>query len=77
LEENIKTWNARKTDKYKSQVAAIAENGWKIDVLALEVGAKGWIPPSFFRLFKSLGFRSKRSKRLADNCGLRRGSAAI
>ena len=38
LEENIKLWNQRKTDKYSD---IQPEPGWMLDVVAFEVGAKG------------------------------------
>ena len=48
----------------------VAEDGWTVEVVALEIGAKGWIPPSFFKAFKRLGFSSARTRKLADNCQL-------
>ena len=66
LEENISTWNIKKTDKYKTEIASICEP----EVLAIEVGAKGWIPSSFFRAFKKLGFPPSQTRKIADSCQL-------
>jgi len=70
LEENIQAWHSKKTEKYMSEIAAQCNPGWTIDVLAVEVGAKGWIPPSFFRAFKKLGFPSARTTKLTDDCSI-------
>jgi len=70
LEENIRSWNVKKTDKYEQEIAAHCEPGWKVVVLALEIGAKGWIPSSFFRVFKKLGAPSSKTKQFANNCEL-------
>ena len=70
LEENIRSWNVKKTDKYKNETAAQCEPGWRVEVLALEVGAKGWIPSSFFRTFKKLGVSSSQARKIANNCEL-------
>ena len=58
----------KKTDKYVTDIASCAEPGWTIIVIAFEVGAKGWIPPSFNRCFKRLGFPSGRVRALANVC---------
>ena len=69
-EENIQTWNTKKTVKYVSDIANQAERDWKVHIFALEVGAKGWIPPSYYRAFKAMGFSSKRVRDLSDKCQL-------
>ena len=46
---NIQVWKSKNTEKYMSEIAAQCNDGWTVVVLAVEVGVKGWIPPSFFR----------------------------
>ena len=72
LEENIVKWNTKKTEKYQSAIADACEKSWRdqVHVRAVEVGAKGWIPPSFQRTFKWLGFPPKTIRKLRDNCQL-------
>ena len=48
LEENVRSWHVKKMDKYEKDIAANCEPDWTVEVLALEVGSKGWIPPSFY-----------------------------
>lgn len=56
MEHNIQTWHQSKLKKYEGELRLEAErNGWKLYCLALEVGARGWIPSSGISLLKSLG----------------------
>ena len=70
LEENIAEWNMKKTKKYREDIASVCEDGWTVTVMAIEVGAKGWIPPPFRRAFKQLGLPSPLVRRLSDGCQL-------
>jgi hypothetical protein len=68
MEENIQKWNKIKKDKYASLEPDSKE--WKMHTLVLEVGTRGWIPPSFGHCLRRLGFSSQETKHLANECSL-------
>lgn len=56
MEHNISHWHQSKLTKYESELRAEAErNKWKLHCLILEVGARGWIPPSVTSSLNFLG----------------------
>ena len=57
MEEWIHTWHAKKLDKYQELLDNKGE-GWNIMRLVLEVGSRGFIPPSFSSALQKLGFNS-------------------
>jgi hypothetical protein len=69
MEENISQWHKIKTDKYNSLRFADA-NDWRVHTLTLEVGARGFIPPSFRTCLRKLGFTSPEIKNLSNACSL-------
>ena len=47
MEENIARWHGSKLRKYEDEIQVAANlNGWKFHAIIVEVGARGWIPPS-------------------------------
>ena len=77
MEENILKWNQTKTKKYAYLVSDSKD--WTIHTLILEVGSRGWIPLSFKRSLRKLGFNSTEISQLANDCSLmsqRSGSTA-
>ena len=57
MEENIMKWNHIKKQKYKDLESDSKD--WEIHTLVLEVGSRGWIPPSFRHSLRKLGFNPK------------------
>ena len=53
-EENMEAWHSGKVNKYLPS-SVIENNGWGVDLFAVEVGATGYYPRSVLRCFKSLG----------------------
>jgi len=47
MEENIHEWHKKKRAKYDSIQLSAEANSWRIQTLILEVGSRGFIPPSF------------------------------
>ena len=52
MEENIEKWHTTKTEKYREMVTEAKSNGWTFYSIVLEVGARGWVPPSFKAMAK-------------------------
>src|SRR3954451_5409682 len=50
MEENIAKWNASKRAKYLAELEPNSAEGWTLYYVSLEVGALGWIPPSFMHV---------------------------
>ena len=71
LEENIESRHSTKKRKYTDEVLDNLQPGWKVEIVCIEVGAKGWIPPSFTRdLRKVVGFSKSVCRKLANDCQL-------
>ena len=70
LEENITQWHATKTDKYAELRIEAELKGWKVFFLVVEVGARGWIPPSTTGQLRAMGLAPSRvralGKKLSD-----------
>ena len=58
-EENMEAWHDAKVNKYMSLKIVIENNGWNVDLYAVEVGARGYCPRSALCCFKSLGLRNR------------------
>ena len=69
MEENVAAWAVSKRTKY-SEIQKDAAVGWRVHVVTLEVGSRGWIPPAFRQSLLQLGFTTAESKSLADKCQL-------
>jgi hypothetical protein len=69
LEENIQSWHSKKLLKYKEDLGDNVQPGWTLHILAGEVGAKGWIPPTYIKdLRRVFGFSKRECATVADNC---------
>ena len=66
MEENITKWHGSKLRKYEDEFQLAAkQNGWRFHIIVIEVGARGWIPPSVPRDLCKLGIPSHR---VNDGC---------
>ena len=57
-EENIEAWHKAKVNKYLSLKSVIENNGWTVDLLAVEVGTRGYCSRLVLCCLKSLGLRN-------------------
>ena len=57
-EENTEAWHNAKVNKYMPLKSVIENNGWNVDLFAVEVGARGYCSRSVLCCFKSLGLRN-------------------
>ena len=57
-EENMEAWQNAKVNKYMPLKSVIGNNGWNVDLFAVEVGARGYCSRSVLCCFKSLGLRN-------------------
>jgi len=69
MEERIHHWHTAKFKKYEELVMCRA-SGWQVHRLVLEVGSRGFIPPSFVAVLKKLGFPSQEISVLKNKCSL-------
>lgn len=68
LEENIARRHADKLAKYLKELTDNVNDGWELKIVCGEVGAKGWIPPSYVKdLRRTFGFSKAQVSRLADD----------
>jgi hypothetical protein len=65
-EENIEKAHSRKNAKYAELVNMCT--GWDVHYFSVEVGTRGYIPPSFYEPFKALGLPIARQKNLRRRC---------
>ena len=71
MEENIGFWHKSKLQKYEEEIRLAAkQNGWTFHVLILEIGARGWIPPSVPNSLRKLGIPSNRITSLCNQLTL-------
>ena len=62
-------WHTAKPIKYEEEIRPNLLPGWTLHVVAGEVGAKGWVPPTFTKdLRKLFGFAKSKANKLADDC---------
>ena len=57
-EESMDAWHSAKVNKYMSLKSVIENNGWNVDLFAVEVVARGYCSRSVLSDFKSLGLRN-------------------
>ena len=55
----MEAWHNAKVNKYMPLKSVIENNGWKVDLFAVEVGARGYCSRSVLCCFKSLGLRNR------------------
>ena len=70
IEERIAVWNKEKTEKYSKMLLERCEPGWKTKLFVVEVGCRGYIPPSFQQALHALGFSGRETQQLLDECSL-------
>ena len=58
-EENMESWHSQKLNKYTPLAKVIEDNGWAVDLFAIEVGARGYSSRSLSICLKRLGFNNK------------------
>ena len=58
-EENMENWHSQKFNKYILLAKVIENNGWIVDLFAIEVGAQGYSSKSSPICLKRLGFNDK------------------
>ena len=69
LEENIEKWHKDKTEKHIKELGDNMQPGWELKFVCGEVGAKGWVPPSFTKdMRNTFGVKKTRVRKLADDC---------
>ena len=56
-EENMDAWHSAKVNKYMPLKSVIINNGWNVDLFAVEVVTRGYCSRSMLSDFKSLGLR--------------------
>ena len=54
----MEAWHNAKVNKYLPLKSVIENNGWSVDLFAVEVGARGYCSRSVLCCFKSLGLRN-------------------
>ena len=58
-EENMEAWNNAKINKYMQRKSVTENNGWIVDLFAVEAGARGYCSQSVLCCFKSLGLKNR------------------
>ena len=58
-EENMESWHSERLIKYTPLAKVTEDNGWAIDLFAIEVGTQGYSFRSLSIYFKRLGFNNK------------------
>src|SRR6185437_16440686 len=66
MEENIEKWHVDKMKKYEKLVCP----GWKVHLVVLEVGCRGFVSSRVVSLLRKLGLTAPESKTLRDNLQL-------
>ena len=66
MEENIEKWHVDKMTKYQKLVCP----GWKVHLMVLEVGCRGYVSSRVVSLLRKLGLTAPESKTLRDNLQL-------
>ena len=57
-EKNMEAWHNAKISKYMPLKSVNENNGWNVDLFAVEVGARGYCSRSILCCFKSSGLRN-------------------
>ena len=63
-EENKESWHGTKINKYLALKTIIESKGWCVELLAVEVGVRGYCSKSVLCCFKKLGFSNKLIKNI-------------
>ena len=58
-EENMESWHNTKLSKYHALKTIIESNGWRVDLIAIEVGARGFPSTTLTNALKKLGYNNK------------------
>ena len=79
-EKNMEAWHIAKINKYMLLKSVIENNGWSVDLFAVEVGGRGHCSMSVFHCFKSLGLTNhiinttiKQISKCSMECSIRHG----
>ena len=67
-EENIDKAQLRKDERYRSLELLCEQDKWQVRRFEIEVGARGYVAPSFARAWTALGLPPKLRKDLRRNC---------
>ena len=70
MEENIAKWHREKTDKYSALCREAEAEGWRVHFLAVEVGARGWIPTGTHAQLRALGLAPEQAKALCKRLSI-------
>jgi hypothetical protein len=65
-EENITSWHAKKRERYTPDAEHAQSCGWDVDILPIEVGARGFVAKSFLPLLKAINYPHVKRKSLLD-----------
>ena len=57
-EENMEAWHNVKVNKYLPLKSVIENNGWSVELFAVDVGARGYCSRLVLCYFKRLGLRN-------------------
>ena len=63
-DENIQAAHKYKSDRYVDLEGLASTNGWRIRILPIEVGARGFVARSMNSCFRNLGFTPRASSSL-------------
>ena len=69
LEENIPKWNRKKFAKYEEEILQHAASDWNVSCLCIEIGAKGYVPPTVRQHLRRIGVPKKLIKRCLQQAG--------
>ncbi len=70
MEENIEKWHGKKVTKYRNWFEEDGNKDWTVWQLVLEVGARGWVPPSFAHQLRRLGFTKREASKLSSQVSM-------
>ena len=73
-EEITTTWYFEKHDKYREIMNAGEENGWKVVLLCVDVGARGYINDKWHHMTRALKLDKKTQS--SQKCSLRHSGTA-
>ena len=68
-EENFVAWQAEKLKRYKELKSEMEKNRWKVNLFAIEVGARGYCSTSVRSCLHALGFSAKKLKEALQKFG--------
>ena len=69
-EQNFSSWHAEKARKYSLElIPNMRENGWKVSLFPIEVGARGYCSTSVKSCLVALGFSNRKTKEALQRIG--------